>query len=355
MKNIYFTVGPSQLYPTVPNHIANAVRDGIPSLSHRSEAFVKMNQETHSNLRKLLGIPDTHHIFYTGSALEAMERTVQNTVHKHVLHFVNGSFSREFYNISVDLKKQAIREDVPNGVGFNFGSIKIPKKTELICFVHNETSTGVMQPLDDVAALKRSNPNVMLAMDMVSSAPYAKVDFSIIDIAFFSVQKGFGLPAGLGVVIVNEKALAKAKWLDEKGISIGSYHNFLKLAEFEAKFQTRETPNVLAIYLLGKVAGDMLEKGIENIRKEINQKADLINTYFTNHKEFKPNVEEKFRSKTTIVIDVKGKSENVVSKLAKHGFIIAPGYGKRKDLHIRIGNFPAHRVSDVKKLLHAIS
>jgi phosphoserine aminotransferase len=354
MRSVYFTVGPSQLYPTVPKHISTALAEDIPSLSHRSEAFKKINALTQTNLRALLNIPASHHIFYTSSALEAMERTIQNTAEKHVLNFVNGSFSREFYQIAVDLQKQTVREDVPNGEVFDFTKVNIPKNTELVCFIHNETSTGVAQPLENVKALTFANPDALIAMDMVSSAPYVKVDFSVIDIAFFSVQKGFGLPAGLGVMIVNDKALEKAKWLAGKGISIGSYHNFLKLEEFGDKFQTRETPNVLAIYLLGKVAGDMLEKGIDVIRKETDQKAQLITNFFEKHKQYRPYVTEPFRSKTTIVIDVKGESEQLVTKLAQKGFILAQGYGKRKDIHIRIGNFPAHTVSAVKQLLSSM-
>lgn len=351
MKNIFFTVGPSQLYPTVPEHINTALRDDILSLSHRSEKFKDINKTTQLNLRKLLNLPETHHIFYTGCALEAMERVIQNTVKKHVLHFVNGSFSREFFQAADDLKKKVIRIDAPNGEGFNFDEIKIPKKTELVCFVHNETSTGVALHMESIYRLKKRYPEKLFAIDIVSSAPYVDLDFSKIDIAFFSVQKGFGMPAGLGVLIVNDAALAKALSLYGQGISIGSYHNFLKFREFEEKTQTRETPNVLGIYLLGKVAGDMLDIGIDTIRKEIETKAETIYSFFENHKEFKPNVTNSNRSLTTLVIDVNGKSDEIVKKLAKHGLIVAKGYGKRKDMHIRIGNFPAHTKADVKKLL----
>jgi phosphoserine aminotransferase len=351
MKKVFFTVGPSQIYPTIPKHIKTALEENLLSLSHRSERFIEINKTTQTNLRKLMQIPDTHHIFYTSCALEAMERVIQNTVKKHVLHFVNGSFSREFYQASVDFKKKPLRIDAPNGEGFDFSSVKIPKATEVVCFVHNETSTGVALQLSDIYQLKERYPDTLFAIDIVSSTPYTSPDFSKIDIAFFSVQKGFGMPAGLGVLIVNDKALEKALWMQKQAVAIGSYHNFLKLREFEEQYQTRETPNVLAIYLLGKVAGDMLAVGIDTIRDQTEAKADLIYRFFENHKEFTPNVAKTDRSNTTIVIDVNGKSEKLVKKLANQGCIIAKGYGKRKDLHIRIGNFPAHKLSDVRKLL----
>lgn len=350
MKKVFFTVGPSQLYPTVPKHIKQALQKHIPSLSHRSDQFKTIYKETVDNLRALLTIPPSHQIFFTASALEGMERTLQNTVKKHSFHFVNGSFSREFYQIAVDLHKDALRYDAENGEGFDFEKVTIPKKSELICIVQNETSTGGSVPMEDIYALKKRYPDKLIAVDFVSSIPYITIDFSKIDIAIFSVQKGFGLPAGLGVLIVNKKALQKAKELHEQGISTGSYHSFRKLSEFGEAYQTRETPNVLAIYLLGKVAGDMIQKGIDVIRKETDKKATLIYTFFETH-DFKPYVTKPFRSATTIVIDVQGKSNEVVKKLAQQGIIVAKGYGKRKDNHIRIANFPSQTIQQVKQLL----
>ncbi len=351
MKKLFFTVGPSQLYPTVPTHIRTALQTNIYSLSHRSNIFKEIYETVETNLRKLLTIPKTHHIFFTSCALEGMDRSIANTVEKQSFHFVNGSFSREFYQIAIDLKKNAQRFDVPNGDGFNFDSVTIPKHTELICLVQNETSTGVSTPMKDIYTLKKKYPSALIAVDVVSSIPYVTIDFSLIDIAFFSVQKGFGLPAGLGVMIVNQKALEKAIWLSQKGVGIGSYHNFIKLAENEKNFQTRETPNVGNIYLLSQVTKDMLDFGIEKIRNQTEEKAQLIYNFFDKHPVYKPSVKDSFRSQTTIVIDVKGESEKITTYLAQKGFIIAKGYGKRKDMHIRIGNFPAHSLAQVKKLL----
>lgn len=348
MKEIFFTVGPSQLYPTVPHHIKTALQKNIYSLSHRSKTFQDVYADTAQNLRQLLSIPKTHHIFFTSCALEAMERTIANTVEKKSFHFVNGSFSHEFYQIAVDLKKEAFR---CNGEGFDFTAVEIPKDVELICLVQNETSTGISLPLENIYTLKRSHPSSLIAIDIVSAVPYVTVDFSLIDIAFFSVQKGFGLPAGLGVLIVNERALEKAQWMEKKGNQIGSYHNFIKLHELEKVFQTRETPNVGNIYLLNKVANDMLTVGIENIQQETEEKAKRIYEFFDNHPQYKPSVQEPFRSKTTIVLDAQGNSAQVATALAQKGIIVAQGYGKRKDLYIRIANFPTHSLTQVKKLL----
>lgn len=355
MKTVFFTPGPSQLYPTVKKHIANALRQDIPSLSHRSSKYQEIIASTTDGLRKLLQVPKTHSIFFLSSGTEAMERIIENCVEKHSFHFVNGAFSKRFYQTSVELKKNAIKIEVPMGQGFNFEKITIPKSAEILCFTHNETSTGVTLRMDEIYKIKKLHRDKLVALDIVSSVPYVGVDFRNIDITFFSVQKGFGLPAGLGVLIVSPNALDKSEYLAKKGINIGSYHNFISLESFADKNQTPETPNVLGQYLLGKVVEDMLGKGIITIRKETEQKAEMLYDFFEKHSRYKPFVTEKeIRSKTVITIVIPDGSKPVVEVLKKKGFVIDRGYGELKETQIRIANFPAHKKADIQRLLSCL-
>lgn len=95
MKNIYFTVGPSQLYPTVPKHILNALEMDIFSISHTGESFLDMYKNISANLRKLFNIPITHHIFFTGSSTESMECIITNTVQNKSLHLITRRFFKK--------------------------------------------------------------------------------------------------------------------------------------------------------------------------------------------------------------------------------------------------------------------
>lgn len=352
MKKLFFTVGPTQLYPTVSNHIKTALEDSVLSISHRGKRFQDIYKQTTDNLRKLMGIPADYHIFFLGSATEAMERIIQNTVERHSFHLVNGSFSKKFFTVAEQLGKKAEKTEVPFGRGFEVKSIKIPARTECICITQNETSTGVSIPFTEIIFLKQKNPNYLTAVDAVSSAPYAEIDFRSADMIFFSVQKLFGLPAGLGVLIVSPRAFEKSRELFEKGEMIGSYHNFLVMEEYARKYQAHETPNVLNIYLLGKVCGDFLEKGIDAIRKETEEKARILYEYFDTHAKYKPGVsEKKFRSVTTIVINTQGDTAKILPYLAEKGFIVSSGYGEFKESQIRIANFPGISLGDVEGLL----
>ncbi len=359
MQKIFFTVGPSQLYPTAKKHIQNALKEDICSISHRSEKFREIYGDTVAALKSLLNIPENFEIFFLSSATEAMERVIQNCVGKNSFHFVNGAFSKRFFEISGQLGKDAKKHEAALGRAFDFKQIEIPRETELICCTQNETSGGTSIPLEDIYAAKKSHPDKLIAVDIVSSAPYCKLDYSLVDCAFFSVQKGFGLPAGLGVLIVNEKCLEKSERLEKEGACVGSYHRFSEMKKQGEKNQTKETPNVLGIYLLGRIVRDMLELGIERIRKETEEKAGMVYDFFDNHPRFKPFISEKNnpaspaggRSQTVIVIGTPDGSKEIVEKLKKKGMIVGTGYKDHKDTQIRISNFPAHSVEDIKNLL----
>lgn len=354
MKKTYFTVGPSQIYPSVPLYIKQGLKEDILSLSHTGSEFVDLYKRTSSKLRTLLDIPGTHHIFFTGSSTESMERIIGNTVYKKSVHLITGGFAQKFYKTALDLKKLPVSIEIPLGKKFTISELQVSSDTELLCITENDTSTGMCLPLSEFAIFKKNNPNMLIAVDIVSSAPYSKIDYKIVDLAFFSIQKGFGLPAGLGVLIVSEAAIEKAKFLSNKNVAIGSHHSFISLAEKERSFKTPTTPNVFYIYLLEKVINDMLTKGIENIRFETEEKAKIIYDFFNEYNKYKPIVHKLYQSKTTPVIDVKGNAEEIARKLSEKGLIVSKGYGVNISQNIRIANFPAITKEDVKNLIDSM-
>ncbi len=355
MKKIFFTPGPSQLYPTVPGHIKKALDENILSISHRGDKFHEIYESTIDSLKKLLKIPKSHHIFFLSSATEAMERIIENLVEKRSLHFVNGAFSSLFYETALNLQKETTKVEAKAGEGFNFDKLDISARAEIACFTQNETSTGVSIPLDYIYKFKRSYPNLMVALDIVSSVPYIDVDYERIDCVFFSVQKGFGLPAGLGVLIISSQALEKSQRLAKTSKNGQTYHSFNNLLKYYDKKESPETPNVLAIYLLGKVTDDFREQTINSIRKRTEEKAALLYNFFKDSHKFSIFVKnEDFRSKTVIVAHVAGGSKPLIQILKNKGLVVGSGYRDFAQKQIRIANFPAHTTSDVYSLIKLI-
>lgn len=351
----YFTCGPTELYPIVSDAIIKALDEKIPSISHRGKEFEKIFSLTVHELKKLMGIPDDFMIFFSSSGTECMERIIENIVENSSFHFVNGSFSERFFKTAIELKKNSKAHKVDFGKGFNFGEIVIPEETELICVTQNETSSGAAVPMKQISELKDKYPKKLIAIDVVTSAPYQKIDFSKIDIAFFSVQKGFGLPPGLGVTIIRESCTEKTIFLKELNNNIGTYNNFIDAASYYKKNQTTVTPNTLGIYLLGKVAQHLNSIGIEKIRFETEEKAKMLYDYFFTRKDMKIFVEKPFdRSKTIVVIDCGEKQKQIKKHLADNNFIVSSGYGKFSETQIRIANFPMHSIEDTQKLISVL-
>lgn len=352
----FFTPGPTHLSPEIKPLIEQALKEDIGSISHRSKDFERIFARMTEGLRALLKIPSAHQIFVLGSATECWERIIENCSQEHSFHLVNGAFSERFYTIALELKRKALKHEVAPGQGADLSTLAIPAEAEVICLTHNETSTGVSLPENAVSALKRRYPEKLLAIDIVSSAPIVDLNWSDIDCGFFSVQKCFGLPAGLGILIASPAALAKAEALQRAGVSIGSYHSFPSLISFVKKNQTPETPNVLGIFLLGGVVDNFNREGIEKVRSDIRSRSEQIYSTFTDREGFKIFVQDpRYRSATVLTIEVIGGSSGLVARLAKQGLEVGSGYGKFKDSQIRIANFPMHSRDDLEELLKAIT
>ncbi|MBK5278268.1 MAG: aminotransferase class V-fold PLP-dependent enzyme [Bacteroidia bacterium] len=353
--NVNFTPGPSQLFYTVQDHVREAFRNSIPSISHRSKEFEHIYAEVKSGLQELLGIPSGFHIFFTGSATEIWERSIQNLVEKDSTHFVNGAFSKRYFEIAGQLGKTTFKVESPLGSGFN-EPVTLPEQTELIALTHNETSTGVSLPMAFINNFRLNYPEALIVVDAVSSLPYPNFDFTKIDSVYFSVQKGFGLPAGLGVWFVNDRCIAKAEKLANDGKSIGTYHSLPTLLTNEKKNQTPETPNVLNIYLLDKVIQDFNRRGIQIIRKETEYKAAILYQALETHGLVQPFVKDKAsRSQTVIVAESGEHTESISKHLEKVGLFAGEGYGEKKKTQLRFANFPTHSKEQFELLVDTIN
>ncbi|GHB62751.1 aminotransferase class V-fold PLP-dependent enzyme [Persicitalea jodogahamensis] len=356
MPQTFFTPGPAALYPTFEKHLKSFVDRQLGSVSHRSQQYRDLHKFTVEQLRTLLSVPETHQILFLGSASEAWERILLNCVEHESFHLVNGSFSQKFRDYGDALRKYTHTFEKPMGEGFDAATISAPEYAELICTTHNETSSGVQMQVADIHKLKNKYPDQLLAVDMVSSAPYPALDYELVDTAFFSVQKAFGMPAGLGVWIVNEKCLAKAERLKKNDrLTIGAHHDLPTLWKFAQKHETPATPNVLAIYILGKIAEDFNRIGVNQMRKETEYKAGLLYNFVRKHSNFEAFVKEaRWQSQTVVVANTKMDSPAVIGKLKEKGMVIGSGYGEFKASQVRIANFPATSVEQTESLVKAM-
>ncbi|SMG39487.1 phosphoserine aminotransferase apoenzyme [Marivirga sericea] len=355
MLELYFTPGPSALYFTAEEHIKTALKKGVCSTSHRGQQFKDIYKECQQNLRKLMDIPEDYHVLITSSANEAWERIIENCVEDESYHVSMGAFSQRFAKIATQLGRTAHELVAEDGTVPDFKAIEVPISAELITICLNESACGTTFPLDSINALREKYPDKLIAIDGVSGVPVIPIDFRNIDTLYFSVQKAFGLPAGLGIWIVNNRCLEKAKTLEAKGKVTGSYHRLPDMVEKAQVYQTAETPNILGIYTLAKVAADMLEKGTLAIRREIDYKSAILNQVIDAHPQLHHFVEnDKYVSKTVKVIKTDFDSGLLIEHLKQRKIHVGTGYGGYKNQQIRIANFPTHSKEQTEMLVDLI-
>lgn len=342
MHKTYFTPGPSGLYYTVEQHAKKALKSGIASITHRGAEFKDIYKQVDSNLRELLALPDNYTILFTNSATEVWDLATESLVDKKSLHIVNGAFSEKFYKVVNNSAKKALLTESDWG-SFPAIDYDLVKQADHIAITHNETSTGVSTPLETIYKIREQNPEAIISIDAVSSLPYLDIDYTKIDAIYVSVQKCFGLPAGLGIWLVNDRCLQRSEETNKKMIGLKSYHNLLSLVKQAKKFQTVSTPNVFNIYLLAQITADMLHRGIHLIRSEIKYKSAIFYKMIDDHQKIHAFVEDKsLRSDTIIVLDTNNHTSEIVRFLESKKLIVGTGYGKMKKTQIRIANFPTH-------------
>ncbi len=358
---VFFTPGPAQPYPKLKAFMEEAWAEDVLSTSHRGAQFKDIYRRTDLALRALMDVPADWQIVFMGSATEAMERTLQGLVRRRSHHFVNGAFSKKWYEMAWQLGKSPSVHRAGAGEGFGEVTLESEGDAELVCVTLSETSTGVVWPAAELAWLAaavaaRGEGQPLVAVDVVSAVPVVPVPWAQADAAFFLVQKAFGLPAGLGVLMLGPRAMERAEELAADGEPVGSYHRLTELAKGGRQFQTPETPNVLAIYLLGRVAEDMLARGIGALRDENAVRAATLYGAVNAHRRLEPFVaDEAWRSPTVVVAEVEGGSAGLHDHLAARGYVPGRGYGELKDRHIRIANFPASTDEEFEAVLEHLA
>ena len=337
---ITFNPGPSQISPQVKDFMREFIDQDIGSISHRSKQFTEISLSLRNGLKKYLQIPENYKICYVASASEAMEVILRSCVVSHSHHLVNGAFSKKFYSVAKQIGKMPTKEELALGQG-KFECL-VPQGAELLCLTENETSTGVQIPLSMIAEIRQKNPNTLFAVDVTSSAGGVKHDISQADIWFFSVQKCFGLPAWLGIIIFNEKVLQKTEEVFAKTHDVGAIHSLASMLKKYDDGQTDETPNVFDIFLLSKQLESLNTKWIEQIEMETLEKFRYIEGKLQKLGYTRFVKDDTFASKTVYVFDCpKDRQDTLKATLKKENITIGSGYGDIKDTTLRIANFPS--------------
>jgi predicted phosphoserine aminotransferase len=287
------------------------------------------------------------------------EAAVRNCVDKKALNCVNGAFADRFRDVTELNGKANEVLEVPWGQPILPEQVVARLATgefDAVTIVHNETSTGVTSPIQEIAAAIRAMPNgedIMILVDSVSGLGGARIEMDAwdLDVLLSSSQKAFALPPGIAFCAVSDRAMAKAKTVPNRGY----YFDFITLAKSMAKNQTPATPAVSLLYALDRQLDDMMAEGMEQRFARHLALRDMTLAW-AKGQGFNIYAAEGYESPTVSNIDNnRGIDIGALNKyLRTRGMIISNGYGDLKGKTFRIAHMGDTTTEDMETLFAAM-
>ncbi|AFM06061.1 serine-pyruvate aminotransferase/archaeal aspartate aminotransferase [Bernardetia litoralis DSM 6794] len=358
-----FYPGPSKVYHQVKDWLNEAYETDILSIQHRSQKFMDIYESIVKNLQEKHNIPKDYTIVFTSSATECWHILndsfgSNNFSNINSYHFFNGAFGKKWFDY-----RKANYPKTTFGIEFGINEElednffqQIPQNDYLpniICLCQNETSNTTQISQKMLSEIRQNRQNDFIFIDATSSWGGQNLNFNDADAWFTSVQKCFGLPAGLGIMALSPNLIdfyrKNSAVFPTNDIVYNRYNQLSFLIEKANQFQTTYTPNVLNIYLLSKVISFVPSISITS--KKIEKRANHLYKFIERNYYHLLITNTKVRSKTVLAIRLMPEGvENIKKKAKKEDIILGNGYGSWKEDTLRIANFPQHTDIEFERL-----
>ena len=327
-----------------------------PMIGHRTKDASILQRSISDKLRKLM-YSQNEILLSTSSGSGLMEGAIRSCTQKRAAVFSCGNFGNRWFAMAEDNNVPADKFEVEWGLPNTAESVDqvlATGKYDLITVTHNETSSGIMNPVEEIAKVMKNYPEVIFCVDAVSSLGGAKIEVDKwgIDVCITSSQKCLGLPPGLSLCSISEKALEAARKVKFRG----TYFDLLQIYEYIQKkdYQYPSTPSLSHMFALDYQLDKILKEGLDNRFARHAQMADYVRAWAKD--KFALFAQEEFASNT--VTCIKNTREISVGELNKalgeRGFMISNGYGKLKEKTFRIAHMAELGLKDIKELLSNI-
>lgn len=346
-----------KLFIPGPTHVRDEVlqAQAAPMISHRAQEYSDLQRSVTHKLQKLLYTQQRVYL-YASSSTGAMEGSVRQASTKCVLNTVCGAFSARWHEITAANGVPCDKVEVPMGQAITPDLVDEALARgdyDAITVVMNETSTGLMNPVAEIAAVVRAkHPDVLILVDAVSCMAGVRIEFDAwgLDVCLAGVQKCFALPPGLTVCAVSDRARERAKQV----VAPGYYFQYADMDKRYEKGQTPATPAISLIQALDRQMDDILATGLEARWTYHKEMASIVQEWARRY--FALYSDQRFLSQTvtnvanTRDISVSGLND----ELGRRGAMISNGYGALKEKCFRIAHMGDLTVADIRWLLAEI-
>ena len=350
MHKKLFIPGPVEVRQDVLEKMAT------PMIGHRGKAASELQRSISEKLKTVFYTKEEI-LLSTSSGTGLMEGAVRSCTIKGVAVFSSGAFGDRWYeiakcnNIAADIFKVDWGTHI---TGKMVDEALATGKYDVVTVTHNETSTGLMNPIEEIAEVMKKYPEVVWCVDTVSSMAGTKIEVDKlgIDICITSTQKCLGLPSGLSICSFSKKAVERAKLVEIRG----AYLDLLSLYDFIQKkdYQYPSTPSISHYYALDFQLDRILAEGLDNRFARHLEMAEYVRAWAREH--FELFSEDKYLSNTvTTITNTTGIDVGALNKeLGTRGFEISNGYGKMKGKTFRIAHMADCTLEDIKELIFNI-
>ncbi len=345
-----FIPGPTEVHPDILAAMAT------PMIGHRGSEYTELQKRATEKVQKLLFTANPV-LFSASSGSGLMEGAIRCSTAKRAIVFSVGTFGNRWHEIAEGNGVPADKHEVEWGTGITPKIVEqylSTGKYDCATVTHSETSTGVMNNLEELAPVFKKYPEVVWCIDAVSSAGGVKIETDKlgIDILVTSSQKCLGLPPGLSLATLSPKAEERAKGVKNRGY----YFDLLQLLKFirEKNYQYPSTMSISHMFALDRQLDRMMAEGFDARFKRHAEMAAIVQEWAKKYFALYP--EEKLASKTvTCIKNTRGIVVADLNKeLGKRNLQLSNGYGKLKEQTFRIAHMGDLQKSDINELLTAV-
>ena len=350
-----------KLFIPGPVDVRQEVLDAFatPMIGHRTKDIAVLQERISLNLQKVFHTQNTI-LLSTSSGTGLMEGAIGSLTAKRAVVFSVGAFGNRWAELGET-------NGVPvDKVEVEWGNPTLPEvvdeylatgKYDVMCVTHNETSTGIMNPVEAIADVKKKYPDVIWCVDAVSSMGGVKIEVDKlgIDVCITSSQKCLGLPPGLAVASVTDAAIEKAKGIPNRGF----YFDYVNLYKFvkDKGYQYPTTPTIPHMFALDMQLKYILDvEGLENRYARHEAMAKTARQWALDNG-FELLAGQGYRSNT--VTPVKNNLGIDVAALGKaageEGYLFSNGYGALKGKTFRIAHMADRKPEDLKAYLDMLT